>query len=131
MNVSLSDPSYLSALYFGTLSLVLLIGFSSLMFEVERGLNKLKEAADKEVESVVWATANVNLLVIAGVSFFIGYFCVQLGQVGQYWQQDFMLAAAATILYWRYVRTCEQKLKSFLHRVMQEFEASKPKTLGE
>lgn len=131
MLVSFSDPIYLTAIYFAVLSILLLLRFTSLIFEVEQGLQLTSNIKDSEAQAIVWATANINLIVLFAAFLLIVWFCVQLSQLGQYWHQYFMLAAAAAVLYWRYTWACEQKLKSFLHRVAQEVKDSPPKTIGE
>lgn len=117
MIVSLSDPIYSAALYFGVLSLGLLWAFASLIFEVEQSLKVVKEFKDEEAQSVLWATANINLLAMLAAFATIGYCCVQIGEFGTQWQRFFVAASLATGLYWAYARSCEQRLFVFLKQV--------------
>jgi len=111
------DFPILAFCWYGIVSVISLLCFASLSYEVQRGSAACKEAEDEEAWRVTWTTYHVNFgaMVAANIVFVVTL--VGTCAAENEWRPYVAASILACGCYWSYTRSCEKRLIRFLKAV--------------
>ena len=115
MQTPLFDFPIVEFCWYGIVSLVSLLCFASLSYEVKLAQDAAREAGNDDAYAVVMTTYHVNFIVMVVANFGLIASCISiLAADGSAWRAGFAASIFICGAYWFYTRACEKKLILFL-----------------
>jgi uncharacterized BrkB/YihY/UPF0761 family membrane protein len=104
--------------WYGIVSIMALLCFASLSYEVKLALDATERAENEDAHAVVRTTYNVNfvVMVISNIALMVSCFGILVAHDDD-WRSWFAVSILVTGAYWFYTRACEKKLIVFLQQV--------------